>query len=143
MPRVPKKATDSGQTTKLHPPFSPLFCSFAVNLSWICFAMTSSLLSVERAWLQSTGQTQMASRLPRQRGGNMARKERKYLIHRTVAPIRILCYLLGPLAIGLIFSRYGQVLSVRFHIFHSMLMTGFWASLWGALWGIEHSAPWF
>ena len=73
----------------------------------------------------------------------MARKQRKRLIHRTVAPIRTLCYLLGPLAIGLMFSRYGHVLSVRFHIFHSMLMTGFWASLWGSLWAIEHISPWF
>lgn len=73
----------------------------------------------------------------------MPLEQRKRLIHHTVAPIRMLCYLLGPLAFGLIFSRYGHVLSVRFHIFHSMLMTGFWAALWGVLWGIEHITPWF
>ena len=73
----------------------------------------------------------------------MPLRERKRFIHHTVAPIRILCYLLGPLAIGLMFSRYGHILSVRFHIFHSILLTGFWAALWGVLWGIEHITPWF
>jgi uncharacterized membrane protein len=69
----------------------------------------------------------------------------KHFTRRTVAPIRLLCYLLGPFAFMLLplFRRYGHAFGVRFHAFHSMLMSGVWASVVGALRLVEHISPWF
>jgi uncharacterized membrane protein len=70
---------------------------------------------------------------------------RKRFIRNTIAPLRLLCYVLGPFAITLLlfFRRYGHVFSIRFHAFHSMLMTAVWAGSWGTLRLVEHIAPWF
>ncbi|MGH9645809.1 MAG: hypothetical protein ACRD4E_03240 [Bryobacteraceae bacterium] len=38
--------------------------------------------------------------------------------------------------------RYGDIWSVRFHAFHSILMTGLWATAWGTLRLIEGISPW-
>ncbi len=61
------------------------------------------------------------------------------------AQARVLCYMLGPLSGAFIaaFRQYGAVWSVRFHAFHSMLMTAVWAVAWGALRLIEAISPWF
>ena len=57
----------------------------------------------------------------------------------------VLCYVLVPVsgAFFLFSRRYGDIWSVRFHAFHSVLMTGVWASAWGALRLIEGISPWF
>lgn len=70
---------------------------------------------------------------------------RKRFIRNTIAPLRLLCYVLGPFGITLLlfFRRYGHVFSVRFHAFHSMLMTAVWAVGWGILRLVEHLSPWF
>ena len=70
---------------------------------------------------------------------------RKRFIRNTIAPLRLLCYVLGPFAITLLLlmRRYGHVFSVRFHAFHSMLMTAVWAVGWGILRLVEHVSPWF
>jgi uncharacterized membrane protein len=69
---------------------------------------------------------------------------RKRFIRRTIAPIRLLCYLVpGSGALFLAFRRYGDVFSIRFHAIHSMLLAGTWALTWGALRFVEHISPWF
>jgi len=75
----------------------------------------------------------------------MALANRKRFIRNTIAPIRLLCYVLGPFAITLLlaFRRYGHVFSVRFHAFRSMLMTAVWAVGWGILRLVEQVSPWF
>jgi uncharacterized membrane protein len=66
-------------------------------------------------------------------------------IHLSDGDARVLCYALGPIS-GALFLRlrqYGGVWSVRFHAFHSILMTGFWALVWSMLRLIEEISPWF
>lgn len=69
----------------------------------------------------------------------------KRFTRRSIAPIRLLCYLLGPLSVGLIlaFRRYEHVFAVRFHAFHAALMSGVWGAAYGTLRLAEHSSPWF
>ncbi len=57
---------------------------------------------------------------------------------------RLLCYLLGPVSAALMihFNRYGAIWSIRFHAFHSMLMTALWAAAWGTLRLAEGISPW-
>jgi uncharacterized membrane protein len=57
----------------------------------------------------------------------------------------MLCYVLGPISsMFMLHSRhYGDIWSVRFHAFHSMLMTGVWAMAWSAFRMIEGISPWF
>lgn len=57
----------------------------------------------------------------------------------------VLCYVLVPIsgAFFLFSRRYGDVWPVRFHAFHSTLMTGLWAAAWGTLRLIEGISPWF
>ena len=64
---------------------------------------------------------------------------------RGVAAARVFCYLLGPLSALLILRlrTYAEVWSVRFHAFHSVLMTTLWALTWSALRGFEKAFPWF
>ncbi len=61
------------------------------------------------------------------------------------AEARVLCYVLGPVSGALMIHlrHYGDVWSVRFHAFHSMLMTVVWALTWGILRLIEAISPWF
>lgn len=68
----------------------------------------------------------------------------KRFTRRSIAPIRLLCYVLGPFSFALIlaFRRYGHVFAVRFHAFHAMLMSGVWAGVYGGLRLIEHTSPW-
>lgn len=65
--------------------------------------------------------------------------------HFSDAEARVLCYALGPFSGPLVlhFSRYGNIWSVRFHAFHSILMTALWAGAWSALRLIEEISPWF
>lgn len=58
---------------------------------------------------------------------------------------RLLCYLAGPFSglLMLCLRNYGRMFAVRFHAFHSMLLTAFWATAALALWVVEESAPWF
>src|SRR5512142_201482 len=62
---------------------------------------------------------------------------------RLDAVARVFCYVLGPFSAALMlrFGRYAW--SVRFHAFHSMLMTSLWALVWTLLRGIEAIFPWF
>jgi uncharacterized membrane protein len=64
---------------------------------------------------------------------------------RNPAGARVFCYLLGPFAgaVMLHWRNYGHIWAIRFHAFHSMILTVLWALLWGALRGIEAIAPWF
>jgi len=61
------------------------------------------------------------------------------------AEARVLCYVLGPVSGALMIhlGRYGDVWSVRFHAFHSMLMTIVWVLTWGILRLVEEILPWF
>ncbi len=61
------------------------------------------------------------------------------------AVARVLCYALGAVSAALMLQlrQYGSVWSIRFHAFHSMLMTASWAVIWSALRGIEAVFPWF
>jgi uncharacterized membrane protein len=61
------------------------------------------------------------------------------------ALMRMLCYALGPVSAALILEvpQYAGVWSIRFHAFHSLLMTASWAAIWGALRGLEAVFPWF
>ena len=69
---------------------------------------------------------------------------RKRLIRRTVAPIRLLCYILpGSGALFLAFRPYADVFSIRFHAIHSLLVAAAWVLTWGALRLFEHISPWF
>jgi uncharacterized membrane protein len=69
---------------------------------------------------------------------------RKRFIRRTIAPIRVLCYLVpGSGALLLAFRRYGDVFSIRFHAVHSLLLAGTWGLTWGALHLAEKVSPWF
>ncbi len=65
--------------------------------------------------------------------------------HLPDAAARMLCYTLGPVSAALILQarQYGSVWSIRFHAFHSMLMSASWAVAWSALRGIEALFPWF
>lgn len=60
------------------------------------------------------------------------------------AQARFFCYMLGPFSgmLMLYLNRYGTSWSVRFHAFHSILMTGLWAGAWGILRLIEQISPW-
>lgn len=74
----------------------------------------------------------------------MPLEARKRFIRRTIAPIRLLCYLVpGSGALLLAFRRYGDIFSIRFHAIHSMLMGGVWMLTWGALRVVEQFSPWF
>lgn len=59
--------------------------------------------------------------------------------------LRVFCYALGPLSAALIlrFRHSADIWSIRFHAFHSILLTTVGAALWGALRTAEHLAPWF
>ncbi len=61
------------------------------------------------------------------------------------AAARVLCYVLGPLSAALIlrFRQLGGIWSIRFHAFHSVLMSTLWALVWSGLRGIEKLFPWF
>jgi uncharacterized membrane protein len=61
------------------------------------------------------------------------------------AAARMVCYALGPVSAAwmLYLRQYGAVWSIRFHAFHSILMTGAWALIWSALRGVEAAFPWF
>jgi uncharacterized membrane protein len=61
------------------------------------------------------------------------------------AEARLLCYLLGPVSSAWVLHlrRYSSVWSVRFHAFHSLLMSGVWVACWGTLSLIEQITPWF
>jgi uncharacterized membrane protein len=39
-------------------------------------------------------------------------------------------------------NRYSGVWAIRFHAFHSILMTASWAFVWGTLRLVEHISPW-
>jgi uncharacterized membrane protein len=71
--------------------------------------------------------------------------DQKRFTRRSIAPIRLLCYVLGPFSFALIlaFRRYGHAFAVRFHAFHAMLMSGVWAGIYGGLRLVEHTSPWF
>ncbi len=58
---------------------------------------------------------------------------------------RVFCYIFGPLsaAVMLAWRQSSAVWSIRFHAFHSLLMTALWAAMWGALRGLEEVFPWF
>jgi len=60
------------------------------------------------------------------------------------AQARLLCYVLGPVSGALMIhsNRYGAIWSIRFHAFHSILMTAFWAVAWGTLRLVEEISPW-
>lgn len=75
----------------------------------------------------------------------MAFAARKRLIRKTIASVRVLCYILGPASLALIiaFRRYGHVFSLRFHAFHSFFLSVVWAAAWGGLRLAEHLLPWF
>ncbi len=64
---------------------------------------------------------------------------------RLQALARMFCYALGPLSAALIlrFRQFGNVWSIRFHAFHSVLLTAAWALVWSALRGAEKILPWF
>jgi uncharacterized membrane protein len=69
---------------------------------------------------------------------------RKRFIRRTIAPIRLLCYVLpGSGALFLALPRYADVFSIRFHAIHSLLVAAAWGITWGALRLFEHISPWF
>lgn len=61
------------------------------------------------------------------------------------AGARVLCYAGGAVSAALMLQlrQYGHVWSIRFHAFHSILITAAWAAIWGALRGIEAVSPWF
>lgn len=68
----------------------------------------------------------------------------KPVSRRSEAETRVLCYVLGPISAALIlqFRRYGGLWSIRFHAFHSILLTACWAAAWGALRLAEAVSPW-
>src|SRR5579883_2415513 len=61
------------------------------------------------------------------------------------AQARLLCYLLGPFSAGIFlhFPPYGNIWSIRFHAFHSALMTAVWGLAWGLLRLLEQVCPLF
>ena len=75
----------------------------------------------------------------------MALAAHKRFTRRSIAPIRLLCYLLGPFSVALIlaFRRYEHVFAIRFHAFHATLMSAVWAGVYGTLRLVEHISPWF
>ncbi|HZT31928.1 MAG TPA: hypothetical protein VFA33_18710 [Bryobacteraceae bacterium] len=56
-----------------------------------------------------------------------------------------MCYLLGPFSAGIFlhFPPYGNIWSIRFHAFHSALMTAVWGLAWGLLRLLEQVCPLF
>ncbi len=65
--------------------------------------------------------------------------------HLSEAEARVFCYACGAFsgALMLGFREYSRMWSVRFHAFHSILLTAAWGAVWTALRAAEAAAPWF